>query len=58
MPAYFFIFPKVITTLKGRLLHITDIKKNELSISNVVTFYVFDECFVQLLVRCNMYVAT
>lgn len=31
MPAYFFIFPKVITTLKGRLLHITDIKKNELS---------------------------
>jgi hypothetical protein len=57
MSADFFIFPKVITTLKGRLLNITDIKKNVTIVSNVVTFYAFDECFVQLLVRSNMYVA-
>jgi hypothetical protein len=57
MPADFFIFPKVITTLKGRLLDITDIMTNVTIASNVVTFYVFDECFVQLLERCNTYVA-
>jgi hypothetical protein len=57
MPADFFIFPKVITTLKGQLLYITDIKKNVTIISNVVTSYAFDKCFVQLLERCNMYVA-
>jgi hypothetical protein len=55
MPADFFIFSKVITTLKGRLLYIRDIKKNVTIISNVVTFYAFDECFVQLLERCNTY---
>jgi hypothetical protein len=57
MPADFFIFPKVITTLKGRLLDITDIKKNVTIVSNVVTFYAFDECLVQLLEGCNTCVA-
>lgn len=57
MPADIFIFPKVITTFKGRVLGITDIKKNVTIVSNVMTFYAFDECFVQLFERCNMYVA-
>jgi hypothetical protein len=57
MPADFFIFPKRITTLKGRLLDITDIKKNATIVSKVVTFDSLNDCFVQLLVRCNMYVA-
>jgi hypothetical protein len=43
MPADFFIFPKVITTLKGRLMDSTDIKKNVTIVSNVVTFYAFDD---------------
>jgi len=57
MPADFFILPKEISTLKGRLLDITDIKKNVNIVSNVVTFNAYDECVVQLFERCNMYVA-